>query len=41
MNVNVWDVSEPIQTLISSQTHVEDAVLADPDVSIAELAARA
>ena len=41
MNVNVWDVSEPIQTLISSQTHVEDAVLADPDVSIAELAASA
>ena len=41
MNVNVWDVSEPIQTLISTRTHVEDAELADPDVSIAALAARA
>jgi 3-phenylpropionate/trans-cinnamate dioxygenase ferredoxin reductase subunit len=41
MNVNVWDVSEPIQTLISSRAHVEDAMLADPDVSIAGLATSA
>jgi 3-phenylpropionate/trans-cinnamate dioxygenase ferredoxin reductase subunit len=41
MNVNVWDVSEPIQTLIAKRTHVEDAMLADPDVSIADLAASA
>ena len=41
MNVNVWDVSDPIQTLISKGTHVEDAPLADPDVSLADLAARA
>jgi 3-phenylpropionate/trans-cinnamate dioxygenase ferredoxin reductase component len=39
MNVNVWDVSDPIQTLISKRTHVEDAALADPAVSLAELAA--
>jgi 3-phenylpropionate/trans-cinnamate dioxygenase ferredoxin reductase subunit len=41
MNVNVWDVSEPIQTLISKRAHVEDAVLADPEVSLVELAASA
>ena len=41
MNVNVWDVSEPIQTLISKRAHVEDAALADPEVSLAELAASA
>jgi 3-phenylpropionate/trans-cinnamate dioxygenase ferredoxin reductase subunit len=39
MNVNVWDVSEPIQTLISKRTPVEDAALADPAVSLVELAA--
>ena len=41
MNVNVWDVSDPIQTLISKRTHVEDAALADTGVSLAELAASA
>jgi 3-phenylpropionate/trans-cinnamate dioxygenase ferredoxin reductase subunit len=41
MNVNVWDVSEPIQTLISQRTPVEDAALADPGVSLVELAASA
>jgi 3-phenylpropionate/trans-cinnamate dioxygenase ferredoxin reductase subunit len=41
MNVNVWDVSEPIQTLISKRARVEDAALADPEVSLAELAASA
>jgi 3-phenylpropionate/trans-cinnamate dioxygenase ferredoxin reductase subunit len=41
MNVNVWDVSEPIQTLITNRTPVDDAALADPGVSIVELAASA
>ena len=41
MNVNVWDVSDPIQTLISKGSHVEDAKLADADVSLEELAATA
>jgi 3-phenylpropionate/trans-cinnamate dioxygenase ferredoxin reductase subunit len=41
MNVNVWDVSEPIQTLISRRAHVEDHALADPAVSLVELAASA
>jgi 3-phenylpropionate/trans-cinnamate dioxygenase ferredoxin reductase subunit len=41
MNVNVWDVSEPIQTLISKRAHVEDSTLADPEVSLVELAASA
>jgi 3-phenylpropionate/trans-cinnamate dioxygenase ferredoxin reductase subunit len=41
MNVNVWDVSEPIQTLISKRAHVDDATLADPEVSLVDLAASA
>jgi 3-phenylpropionate/trans-cinnamate dioxygenase ferredoxin reductase subunit len=39
MNVNVWDVSDAIQTLIATRAHVEDDVLRDPEVSLAELAA--
>ena len=39
MNVNVWDVSEPIQTLISKNAVVDDKQLIDPDVSLEELAA--
>ena len=39
MNVNVWDVSEPIQTLISKNAVVDDGQLIDPDVSLEELAA--
>ena len=38
MNVNVWDVSEPIQTLISKRAAVEDAALVDPEVSLQDLA---
>jgi 3-phenylpropionate/trans-cinnamate dioxygenase ferredoxin reductase subunit len=39
MNVNVWDVTEPIQALVRSRRRVETAALADPgtpleDVSI-------
>jgi 3-phenylpropionate/trans-cinnamate dioxygenase ferredoxin reductase subunit len=40
MNVNVWDVSEPIQTLIARHATVDDRELGDPGVSLAELAAR-
>jgi 3-phenylpropionate/trans-cinnamate dioxygenase ferredoxin reductase subunit len=39
MNVNVWDVSEPIQTLISKNAVVDDEQLIDSDVSLEELAA--
>jgi hypothetical protein len=41
MNVNVWDVSDPIQRLIAQGTDVEDAQLADPAVSLEDLAATA
>jgi 3-phenylpropionate/trans-cinnamate dioxygenase ferredoxin reductase subunit len=38
MNVNVWDVTDPIKRLIGERTAVEDRRLADPDVSLDELA---
>jgi 3-phenylpropionate/trans-cinnamate dioxygenase ferredoxin reductase component len=38
MNVNVWDVVEPIRALIRSRTAVDDAKLADPDVPLEDLA---
>jgi 3-phenylpropionate/trans-cinnamate dioxygenase ferredoxin reductase component len=38
MNVNVWDVSDAIQALISARAHVEDDALRDPAVSLTELA---
>jgi 3-phenylpropionate/trans-cinnamate dioxygenase ferredoxin reductase subunit len=38
MNVNVWDVTEPIQQLIRSQRQVQPARLADPDTPLDELA---
>jgi 3-phenylpropionate/trans-cinnamate dioxygenase ferredoxin reductase component len=38
MNVNVWDVSEPIQQIIASGGPVDEQQLIDPDVSLAELA---
>ena len=37
MNVNVWDVVEPMRRVIASQQPVDDARLADPDVPIDEL----
>jgi 3-phenylpropionate/trans-cinnamate dioxygenase ferredoxin reductase subunit len=37
MNVNVWDVADPIQALIRSQKPVDKARLGDPDVSLGEL----
>jgi 3-phenylpropionate/trans-cinnamate dioxygenase ferredoxin reductase subunit len=39
MNVNVWDVNEPIRRLISERVTVDDRRLADPDVPINQLVA--
>ena len=41
MNVNVWDVTDPIQALIRSRARVDPAVLADPDVPLEDLASGA
>jgi 3-phenylpropionate/trans-cinnamate dioxygenase ferredoxin reductase component len=37
MNVNVWDVTEPIKHLISQRVAVDDRTLSDPDVPLEEL----
>jgi 3-phenylpropionate/trans-cinnamate dioxygenase ferredoxin reductase subunit len=39
MNLNVWDVTDPIQRLISERAAVDDRRLADPDVSLDDLLA--
>jgi 3-phenylpropionate/trans-cinnamate dioxygenase ferredoxin reductase component len=39
MNVNVWDVTGPIKAMIRSGRPVDPAALADPDASLAALAA--
>jgi 3-phenylpropionate/trans-cinnamate dioxygenase ferredoxin reductase component len=41
MNVNVWDVINPIKRLISGRLPIEDRRLADPDVPLDELAVAA
>jgi hypothetical protein len=38
MNVNVWDVTDPIQKMIRSQVEVNPAALADTSTSLEELA---
>ncbi|MFE4868442.1 NAD(P)/FAD-dependent oxidoreductase [Streptomyces sp. NPDC056682] len=38
MNVNVWDVTEPIQALIRAGTQVDTEALADPSVPLGSLA---
>jgi 3-phenylpropionate/trans-cinnamate dioxygenase ferredoxin reductase component len=38
MNVNVWDVGEPIRELITSRRRVDDGRLRDSDVSLDEVA---
>jgi 3-phenylpropionate/trans-cinnamate dioxygenase ferredoxin reductase subunit len=38
LNVNVWDVAEPIQRLIVARTPVDDRRLADPEVPLDALA---
>ncbi len=37
MNVNVWDVTEPIKRLIGGRVAVDDGLLADPDVPLEQL----
>ena len=37
MNVNVWDVTDDIQALIRAGAAVDRALLADPQVALAEL----
>jgi 3-phenylpropionate/trans-cinnamate dioxygenase ferredoxin reductase component len=39
MNVNVWDVNDPIRRLIRERVTVDDRRLADPDVPIDQLVA--
>jgi 3-phenylpropionate/trans-cinnamate dioxygenase ferredoxin reductase subunit len=38
MNVNVWDVTDPIQRLIRERVPVDDRRLADTDIPLADLA---
>ncbi|MFB7569048.1 NAD(P)/FAD-dependent oxidoreductase [Streptomyces sp. NPDC056165] len=38
MNVNVWDVTDPIQRLIRTKAHVDTEALADPHVPLDSLA---
>jgi len=40
MNVNVWDVTEPIRTLIESGEQIEPARLSDLDIGLTDLARR-
>jgi 3-phenylpropionate/trans-cinnamate dioxygenase ferredoxin reductase component len=37
MNVNVWDVTDPIRRLIRDRVTVDDRRLADPDVALERL----
>jgi hypothetical protein len=37
MNVNVWDVRDPIQRLIRARVAVDQRRLADPDVPLEDL----
>lgn len=37
MNVNVWDVADPIRALVQSRVSVDDRCLADPDTPLSEL----
>jgi 3-phenylpropionate/trans-cinnamate dioxygenase ferredoxin reductase subunit len=41
MNVNVWDVTDPIKQLILERVAVDDRRLADPDVPLDQVAAAA
>jgi 3-phenylpropionate/trans-cinnamate dioxygenase ferredoxin reductase subunit len=38
MNLNVWDVTDPIQRLIRGRVPVDDQRLADTDIPLEELA---
>ena len=41
MNVNVWDVGEPVRELIRTGRVVDEALLADPEVPLGDLAGTA
>jgi 3-phenylpropionate/trans-cinnamate dioxygenase ferredoxin reductase subunit len=41
MNVNVWDVTDPIRELVTSGQPVDPAKLADPGVPLTDLIERA
>jgi 3-phenylpropionate/trans-cinnamate dioxygenase ferredoxin reductase subunit len=41
MNVNVWDVADPIATLVASGRQLDADLLTDPDVDLADLAGKA
>jgi 3-phenylpropionate/trans-cinnamate dioxygenase ferredoxin reductase subunit len=41
MNVNVWDVTDPIKRLISELVAVDDRRLADPELALDQLASEA
>jgi hypothetical protein len=38
MNVNVWDVTDPVQHLIRTKARVDTEALADPHVPLDSLA---
>ncbi len=38
MNVNVWDVTDPVQALIRAGQPVDKAALADPGTALESLA---
>jgi 3-phenylpropionate/trans-cinnamate dioxygenase ferredoxin reductase subunit len=38
MNVNVWDVNDHIQRLISERVAIDDRRLAGPDIALGDLA---
>ena len=38
MNVNVWDVTDPIQRLITAGVAIDDRRLTDPDIALEDLA---
>jgi 3-phenylpropionate/trans-cinnamate dioxygenase ferredoxin reductase component len=38
MNVNVWDVTNPIQSLIRERESVDDRQLADTDIPLEDIA---
>jgi 3-phenylpropionate/trans-cinnamate dioxygenase ferredoxin reductase subunit len=38
MNVNVWDVADPIRRIISERVQVDDRRLADPGIALEEIA---
>jgi 3-phenylpropionate/trans-cinnamate dioxygenase ferredoxin reductase subunit len=40
VNVNVWDVAQPIATIVASRQELDADLLTDPDVDLADLAGK-